>query len=229
MDLEFSVKTMFYLGKIPVTETVVSTWLIMAVLVIGSFLVTRRFKTAKPGETLGTTEHVVELLVDGLYSFIGDVMGPKGEAFIPYMATLLLFLVCANLIGLLGFRPPTADLNTTLGFATMSFILIQGNGIRSQGLFKFIKGLFEPFVFLFPLNVIGEIATPFSMAFRLFGNILGGMIIMALLYGFAPIAIPVLPHIYFDLFSGIIQAFIFTMLTMVFVAMAIDEDEEEEN
>ncbi|NMB26172.1 MAG: F0F1 ATP synthase subunit A, partial [Firmicutes bacterium] len=179
------------------------------------------------GDTLGTTEHVVELLVDGLYTFIGDIMGPKGRQFIPYMATLLIFLVCANLIGLLGFRPPTADLNTTLGFATISFLLIQGTGLRTKGLLRFIKGLFEPFVFMFPLNVISEISTPFSMAFRLFGNILGGMIIMALLYAFAPVIVPVIPHVYFDLFSGIIQAFIFTMLTMVFVSMAIDEEEEE--
>lgn len=227
MELEFGVKTMFYLGKIPVTETVVTTWLIMAVLIIGSMIVTRRFKTAGPGDALGTTEQVVEVIVDGLYTFIGDIMGPKGQKFTPYMATLLIFLVCANLIGLLGFRPPTADLNTTLGFATISFILIQGTGLRTKGLLKYIKGLFEPFVFMFPLNVISEISTPFSMAFRLFGNILGGMIIMALLYAFAPVIVPVIPHVYFDLFSGIIQAFIFTMLTMVFVSMAIDEEEEE--
>jgi F-type H+-transporting ATPase subunit a len=81
--------------------------------------------------------------------------------------------------------------------------------------------------FMFPLNLISEISTPFSMAFRLFGNILGGMIIMALLYMFVPVLVPVIPHVYFDLFSGIIQAFIFTMLTMVFVSMAIDEEEEE--
>ncbi|NMB24065.1 MAG: F0F1 ATP synthase subunit A, partial [Firmicutes bacterium] len=89
MELEFGVKTMFHLGKIPVTETVVTTWLIMAVLIVGSMIVTRRFRTAGPGDTLGTTEHVVELLVDGLYTFIGDIMGPKGRQFIPYMATLL--------------------------------------------------------------------------------------------------------------------------------------------
>ena len=153
-------------------------------------------------------------------------MGKKGLKFAPYISTLLIFLVVANLIGLLGFRPPTADLNTTFGLATISFILIQGTGLRSKGLWGYIKGLFEPFVFMFPLNVISEISTPVSMAFRLFGNILGGMVIMSLLYGVAPILIPVFPHVYFDLFSGIIQAFIFTMLTMVFVSMASDEEEE---
>ena len=227
MEIEFGVKTMFYLGKIPVTETVVNTWMIMVVLVAGSMAVTRRFKTAGPSDSLGTVEHVVELVVDGLYTFIGDTMGKKGLRFVPYMSTLLIFLVFANLIGLLGFRPPTADLNTTLGFATISFVLIQGSGLRSKGLLKYIRGLFEPMAFMFPLNLISEISTPFSMAFRLFGNILGGMIIMALLYMFAPVLVPVIPHVYFDLFSGIIQAFIFTMLTMVFVSMAIDEEEEE--
>jgi len=84
-------------------------------------------------------------------------------------------------------------LNTTFGLATISFILIQGTGLRSKGLWGYIKGLFEPFVFMFPLNVISEISTPVSMAFRLFGNILGGMVIMSLLYGVAPILIPVFP------------------------------------
>ena len=139
----------------------------------------------------------------------------------------MIFLVVANLVGLLGLRPPTADLNTTLGLATISFILIQGTGLKSKGLWGYIKGLFEPFALMFPLNVISEISTPFSMAFRLFGNILGGMIIMALIYSVVPILVPVFPHVYFDLFSGVIQAFIFTMLTMVFVSMASDEEEEE--
>ncbi|NMB46426.1 MAG: F0F1 ATP synthase subunit A [Firmicutes bacterium] len=225
--MEFGVKTMFHLGRIPVTETVVNTWIIMAVLVIGSMVLTRRFRTAAPGDQLGTAEHVVELLVDGLYGFIGDTMGKVGVKFAPYISTLLIFLVCANLIGLLGFRPPTADVNTTFGLATITFILIQGTAFRSKGILGYIKGLFEPFVFMFPLNVISEISTPVSMAFRLFGNILGGMIVMALLYKVAPVLVPVLPHVYFDLFSGIIQAFIFTMLTMVFVSMASDEEEEE--
>lgn len=224
--MEFGVKTMFYLGQIPITETVVNTWIIMAVLVIGSMVVTKKFRTAAPQDKLGTTEHVVELLVDGLYGFIGETMGKKGMKFAPYISTLLIFLVVANLIGLIGFRPPTADVNTTFGLATISFILIQGTGLRSKGGWGYIKGLFEPFPFMFPLNVISEISTPISMAFRLFGNILGGMIIMALLYRVAPIVIPVFPHIYFDLFSGVIQAFIFTMLTMVFVSMASDEEEE---
>lgn len=224
--MDIGIKTMFYLGRIPITETVVTTWLIMVVLVIGSIVATRRFRTAAPGDKLGTTEHVVELIVDGLYQLIGDTMGKKGLKFAPYISTLLIFLVVANLIGLLGFRPPTADLNTTFGLSTISFILIQGTGLRSKGLWGYIKGLFEPFVFMFPLNVISEISTPVSMAFRLFGNILGGMVIMGLLYGVAPILVPVFPHVYFDLFSGVIQAFIFTMLTMVFVSMASDEEEE---
>ncbi|NLJ85838.1 MAG: F0F1 ATP synthase subunit A [Firmicutes bacterium] len=225
--MEFDIKTIFRLGPIPITETVVNTWIIMVVLVVGSMIVTRRFRTAGPGDKLGTTELVVEMIVDGLDSFIGETMGKKGRKFVPYISTLLLFLVVANLVGLVGVRPPTADLNTTLGLATITFILIQGSGIRSKGILGYIKGFFEPFPLMFPLNLISEISTPFSMAFRLFGNIIGGMIIMTLLYMVAPIVVPVIPHVYFDLFSGIIQAFIFTMLTMVFVSMAIDEEEEE--
>lgn len=224
--MEFGIDTIFTWGGIPITETVVTTWIIMAFLVVGSYILTRRFVRAQPGEKLGTREYVVELLVDGLYGFIEDTMGKKGLKLAAYISTLLIYLLVANLVGLIGLRPPTADLNTTLGLATVTFILIHYSGLRYKGLVKYIKGFFQPFIFMFPLNVISELATPMSMAFRLFGNMLGGVIIMALLYRVAPLIAPILPHMYFDIFAGVIQAFIFTMLTMVFITIASDEEEE---
>ena len=132
--------------------------------------------------------------------------------------------------------PPTADLNTTLSLALMTFFLIHYNGIKSNGIGSYLKGYTEPMKLITPINIIGEIATPISLSFRLFGNLVGGMIIMSLIYsGLASVSqglgigvpilqfgIPVVLHGYFDLFSGLLQTFIFAMLTMIFVSGKMD-------
>jgi F-type H+-transporting ATPase subunit a len=218
--MEFDIKTAFYLGNIPITETVVNTWIIMAVMIAFAVAAGRKFSNAAPDDDLGTFGLLTEIVVDGLNKMIASTMGEKAATFGPYIGTLFSFLLLANLSGLIGFRPPTADLNTTLAFASISFVLIQGTALRSKGIVGYFKGFFEPLWFLFPLNVVGELATPISLSFRLFGNILGGMIIMSLLYQVVPILIPAPLHIYFDVFSGVLQAFIFTMLTMVFISSA---------
>ena len=149
----------------------------------------------------------------------------------------MIYIMIANLWGLIGLRAPTADLNTTFALSILTFFLIHGFAIKRKGVGGWIKGQFlEPVAVLFPLNVISEIATPVSLAFRLFGNIVGGMIIMTLVYsalgsilsGVLPIpifmlGIPAVLHAYFDVFAGVLQSFIFTMLTMVFVSMAMDD------
>jgi F-type H+-transporting ATPase subunit a len=150
VKVEFEIKTAFYLGGIPVTETVVNTWIIMAVLIAFALAAARRFTTAAPEDDLGTFGLLTEMVVDGMNRFIGSTMGEKAAAFGPYISTLFSFLLLANLSGLVGFRPPTADVNTTFGLATISFILIQGTGLRSKGGWGYIKGLFEPFPFMFP-------------------------------------------------------------------------------
>ncbi|HBB29894.1 MAG TPA: F0F1 ATP synthase subunit A, partial [Clostridiales bacterium] len=139
---------------------------------------------------------------------------------------------------IIGIRPPTADVNTTMALAIITFCMINYNAVRSKGLGARLKGLTEPMFLLTPINIIGEIATPISLGFRLFGNIVGGLIIMELFYNmlelfstaiFGANALPIfqlvipLPfHIYFDLFAGLLQSFIFAMLTMVNVSMAME-------
>lgn len=228
----FGPRIVFWIGNIPVPETVVVTWIIMAVFTIVSILVTRNFERIPKG-----IQNIVEMLVDTLNNFVRQTMGEDKMSFAPYMGTLFLFLVVGNLIGLIGLRPPTADVNTTFALSILTFILIQFNAIRSSGIGGYLKGFFQPFPFLFPINVLGEIATPISLGFRLFGNIVGGVIIMTLMYGALaslssmlglasiPIFQAVIPmpfHAYFDIFSGVLQSFIFVMLTMVFVSNAMD-------
>lgn len=228
----FGARVIFELpGGIQITETVTTTWIIMIVLIVFSIIATRNLERIPKGR-----QNFLEMLVEVLYKFTEQTMGKNKVGFTPYMGTILIYILIANLSGLLGFRPPTADVNTTIGLALITFFMIHFFGMKSKGVGTYLKGFLDPIPFLLPLNVIGELATPVSLSFRLFGNIVGGVIIMSLLYGgltalgaklgiHIPIfttAIPVPFHFYFDLFSGVLQSFIFTMLTMVFVSNAMD-------
>ncbi|SHI59936.1 ATP synthase F0 subcomplex A subunit [Geosporobacter subterraneus DSM 17957] len=233
MEGGFGARVIFELpGGILITETVTTTWIIMAVLTIFALVATRRFEKVPRG-----LQNVVELLVEAIYKLTAQTMGEDKKAFAPYIGTLLMYLVCANLAGLFGFRPPTADVNTTMALALMTFFMIHFFGMKRKGVGRYLKGFLEPFPVMLPLNVIGELATPISLSFRLFGNIVGGLIIMNLLYGALatlsqsvgipniPVfqtAIPTVFHLYFDVFAGVLQSFIFAMLTMVFVSIAMD-------
>lgn len=229
----FGPRVAFYLpGGIPVSETVTVTWFIMAILVLFSIVATRNLKKVPSGMQV-----VTEAVVGGINGLTKQTMGEKNANFAPYVGTLLLFIGLSNIAGLFGLRPPTADVNTTLGLSLMTYFMIHFFGMRSKGVGTYLKGFLEPFPALLPLNIMGDLATPISLSFRLFGNIVGGLIIMNLLYGalgglttsllhidipLLQVGIPAVLHMYFDLFAGLLQSFIFTMLTMVFVSIAID-------
>ena len=162
---------------------------------------------------------IAELIVEMLDNMVKGSMGKNGLAFRNYIGSLFLFLIVANLSGLLGLRPPTADYGVTLPLGLITFVLIQFNNIKYNKIEAF-TGLFKPVPFLFPINLIGEIAAPFSISLRLFGNVLSGTVIMGLIYGLLykiAWAWPGFLHIYFDVFSGAIQAYVFCMLTMVYI------------
>ncbi|WP_278287328.1 F0F1 ATP synthase subunit A [Caloranaerobacter ferrireducens] len=211
--------------EIFIPETIVNTWIIVILLTIFAIYVNRKIKNAKIDEKPSGLLNVIELLVEGVQSLVESTMGSDKLKFAPYIGTLALYLLVANLFGLLGFKPPTSDYNVTFSLAIITFVLTQYYGLKSKGLGGYIKGFFEPMPLLFPLNVIGEIANPISLSFRLFGNILSGVIIMGLIYGalgYASVVITPVFHAYFDVFAGVIQTFIFVMLTMVFISMAME-------
>ncbi|MCD5413506.1 MAG: F0F1 ATP synthase subunit A [Clostridiales bacterium] len=220
------------LGGIPITETVVNMWIIMAILVGLAIISTKKLEKLPKG-----IQNYVEVIVDAMNKLTIQTMGEDKKSFAPYMGSLFIFLLVANLWGLIGLRPPTADLNTTIAFAMMTFFMIHFFGAKRKGIVGYLKGFFQPFILMFPLNVMGELSTPISLGFRLFGNMVGGLIIMSLLYaglggistaiglGFFPIfqaGVPFVFHMYFDLFAGVLQTFIFVMLSMVFVSIAMD-------
>lgn len=209
------------------TETVINTWIIIAVMAFIALII--RIKSSKFKEVPDSKfQTAIEMIVDTLNGFVSSTMGgSSGKKFAAYFGPLIVFIAVCNLSGLLGFRPPTADFATTLAFALITFFMIHGFGIKSKGL-KYFKGFLEPIPLLLPINIIGELATPVSLSFRLFGNILGGSIIMGLVYAMFPklvifLGIPAVLHCYFDVFAGALQAFIFVMLSMTFVSSAMDE------
>lgn len=177
----------------------------------------------RPGKAQVIAETIVTVM-DGL---VGQTMGKDKMKFAPWMLALIMFLAFADTAGIYGLRSPTADLNCTVGLALMTFFMTQFFGLKSKD-WATSRVFLEPMPFLLPINIIGEFANPVSLSFRLFGNLLGGGIIMALLYSalaglmFFPIVIPVPFHFYFDIFSRLLQSFIFTMLSMVFIAGAMD-------
>lgn len=203
-----------------ITTTHVSVLLVTLSLIIFAFAVNRKIRKASPSDTPGTLQNIAELAVEMLDNMVNTIMGKKARKYVNYIGTVFAFILFSNISGLVGLRPPTADYGVTLPLALITFVMIQYVNIKENKLGA-LKSLFEPIPLFFPINLIGEIATPVSLSLRLFGNILSGTVMMALIYGLLPIfvkiGIPAALHIYFDLFSGAIQTYVFCMLTMVFI------------
>lgn len=214
--------------EILIPDTIVNMWLVVILLGIFAFVVNGKLKKAKSDEVPSNFLNVVEILVESINNLVGSTMGGQNEKrFGPYIFTLAVFLAVANLLGLVGLTPPTSDYSVTLSLALVTFVLTQFWTFRNGGgVVGYFKSFGDPVPLLAPLNVIGELANPVSLSFRLFGNIMSGGIILTLLYEalgyFAPvIATPL--HAYFDVFSGLLQTFIFIMLTMIFIGGADEE------
>ncbi|MDD3206041.1 MAG: F0F1 ATP synthase subunit A [Lachnospiraceae bacterium] len=205
-------------GGIEVAESVVVTWVIMAVLVVAAICLTRNLKVEK----ISKRQLVVESAVTGLQNLCGGMIGEEGKAFVPYLVTVLLYIAVANIIGLFGFKPPTKDLNVTVALALMSIILIESAGIHKRGIKKWAKGFTEPVAVVTPINIMEIFIRPLSLCMRLFGNVLGAFVIMELIKLVMPIGLPIPFSMYFDVFDGLIQAYVFVFLTSLFIKEAIE-------
>ncbi len=233
-EQSFMNNTLFHVNifgqEVGITETIYNTWIIMVVLI--GFGIIVRSKLKKFSEVPTGFQNAVEMLVESFGNFTKGVMGEHNIGFAGFYMSMFLFILAANLSGLFALRPPTADIATTFAMSITTFIMIQGSGIMTKGIKNYIGDFFKPMAFLFPINVIGELAVPISLGFRLFGNILGGSIIMALVYSIpflpATLGIPAVLHIYFDVFAGVLQSFIFVMLSMTFVSNSILYEEKKE-
>lgn len=209
------------------TTTHVSLAVILLFFIIFALLANRAIKKADPYGKPSMFVNIIELMVSAIDNLVKTNMGVKhGMAFANYIGTIFAFILICNISGIFGLRAPTADYGTTLALALMTFVLIHYNGFKYQKI-KHLTNLAKP-VLLTPINVIGELATPLSMSLRLFGNVLSGTVLMALIYGLLPKFIlwfwPGALHAYFDVFSGCIQTYVFCMLTMVFISQNFEEE-----
>jgi F-type H+-transporting ATPase subunit a len=198
-------------------EAVLMAWVAFAVLIIFGLLSTR-----KKGFIPRPLQVIAELLVDTLYKLTEDAMDKeKAEKYGPLVVSLFLFLVLSNWLGIIPhLEEPTKDLNTPLSLGLMGFVIAHYVGIRSKGLKNYIWEYFQPFIIMMPLNVIGEVAKIVSISFRLFGNIMGGSIIILVVSHLSyNVLLPPFLNAFFGLFVGTIQAFVFTMLTIVYISV----------
>ena len=233
------------LGGIRITQTTVSLLVVTILLIVASVILTRKL-TKRPGRA----QVLVEKAVTMLYNLVEDTMGKHNLVFAPYIGTLFLCSIFGTIIGMTQiFRSTTADLSVTLAWAIVTSLLVWYNTIKNFGFKAWLKGFTEPIAVMTPMNVVSEIAQPLSMAFRHFGNVAGGSVLTSLIYAalaalttalfswlpdavaaaFPPIfqvGIPAVLSIYFDLFSGFVQALVFSLLTMVYIAGACPPPEE---
>ncbi len=217
-------KLNFFGQEVYLTTTHVSLLIVCVGLI--TLAVVARLKLKDTDGKPGGLQNVLELAVEMLDSMVKGTMGEKGNPFRNYIGALFAFILFSNLSGLLGLRPPTADYGVTLALGLMTFTIVQFNNIKYNK-FGAVTELFKPLPFLFPINLIGEIAVPISLSLRLFGNVLAGTVIMGLVYGLLSKVAFLWPgalHAYFDVFSGAIQTYVFCMLTMVFIGNKIPDN-----
>ena len=214
---EIAPHVVFALGSIQVTSTVVNTWIMIGILGLGAYFLGKSLKI-RPG----MLQNGIEWLEEAIQGLISENIGPdKSHLFFPLVATLAIFIAASNLLGLLpGLQSPTPDINTPIAMALIVFVSVPYFGIRTRGFWKYLKHYVEPIFLMLPIEIASEIARTFSLTFRLFGNILGEEIIIAILFLIAPFIVPV-PMMLFSIFTGLLQAYIFTLLTCVYIGGAV--------
>lgn len=219
--------------ELKISETVVVGWIVIALITVLILFLTHNMKKIPTKK-----QAFAEWIVTTITNLVKDTMGERNLRFAPYMTTIFMFSLFGSLISLMGLRPVTGDYNTTCSWAILTFIMIQVCKFKTNGVGGYFKSFTQPVAFMTPLNIISEIATPISMSFRHYGNIAGGMVITMLLYyalsgistalglsvPVTTIGIPAFLSIYFDLFTSFMQAFIFIMLSMVFIGSANEKE-----
>ena len=205
-------------GGIDVLESVVVTWIIMAIIMAASLVLVRGLKIRQ----INSRQAALESGIAFIYGFFEDLLGEDGKDYIPYLITVVIYIGIANMIGLLGFKSPTKDLNVTASLAVMSIVLVEAAGIRKKGVKNWLKSFAEPIPIVAPINILELFIRPLSLCMRLFGNVLGAVVVMALIKYLIPLVIPLPFSFYFDIFDGIIQAYVFVFLTSLYIKEAVE-------
>jgi F-type H+-transporting ATPase subunit a len=202
-------------GNVWVTDTVVSTWVMMLLIVVGVWIIRRRLPMA------------LELLIEGLADMASDVMGEeRAYTYLPFLGSLAIFIAVANSVGFVPLLiAPTRDINTPLALAIVVFFAVHYYGIKKKGVLKYLKDLAAPIYLLpltLPLELIGQLSRTLSLTLRLFGNIVSAELVVAVILSLVPLVVHI-PILGLSLFTGLLQAYIFTMLATVYINSAVQE------
>lgn len=204
-------QVVFYLFGLPITDTVVSTWVMMALLIIAAFLI----KKYAP--------HAGEFIIEMINSIVSSVMPEDVRViqFLPFLGTLALFLLLGNIFSIFPLMvSPTANINTTFALSALVFFAVHFYGIREKGLWGYIKDTATP-IFVFPLEIISQLSRTLSLTIRLFGNVLSTDLVVAIIFSLIPFIVP-LPLAVLGMLTGVLQAYIFTVLASLYIASAIE-------
>lgn len=198
------------------SETLIMSWIVMGIIIVFAIVATRKLSFLPGG-----FQTIAEVLIAAFDDLVSDALDERNRHYFPMIITLFMFLWLSNMIGVIPYASePTKDLNTPLAYGILGFVIAHYAGIRSKGFKAYAKEYFEPLFFMFPLNVVGELSKVVSISFRLFGNIMGGAIIITVVSHLTyQVLLPPLLYAFFGLFVGTIQAFVFTMLTLVYISV----------
>jgi F-type H+-transporting ATPase subunit a len=231
------IKTLFSVSifghEVPISDTVVTTWIVMGIIILAAFLLTRRMREIPKKPQL-----LLESFIGFMDDFVKEKIGHHGRDFLPFLGTIFIFLIVSNLAPMLTpvgtglyagsmepafvIKPLTRDINVTAAMAIIVIVTVFLSSIVYRGPIGYIKSLAKPTPIMLPFNIMEYAIKPMSLCLRLFGNILGAYIIMLLIESVAPVAIPPLAGLYFDLFDGLIQAVVFAFLSTIYIAEAIE-------
>ncbi len=207
---------LFHVGIVPISGTVVTTWGLMATLTAASWIVTRRFRV-----DAGGWQAMIETVVDGIEEQIAALLNRDAAPFLPLLGTLFIFLVVANLSGLVpGVRAPTASIETAAALAAIVFLSVHFYGVRVQGVHTYLKSYLRPNPVMLPFNILSELTRSFSLAMRLFGNIMSEELVIAIILTLAGLLVPI-PFMAFGILVGLVQAYIFSVLATVYIGGGI--------
>ena len=214
----------FEFGFVRITATLVFTWITMAVLAVGSFLITRNLKTE--GE-ISKGQNILEALIETIRSQIKQISQQDPGKYLPFIGTLFIFILASNIFSIIpGYIAPTGSLNTSIALALCVFLSVPVYGIAEQGIGGYLKEYIKPTFIMLPFNIISEISRTLSLAIRLYGNVMSSSIIVAILLGVVPLFFPVIIQA-LGLLTGVIQAYIFAILAIVYIASATERDKKE--
>lgn len=207
-------------------ESTVVSWIIIALLTAAAILLTRNFKVT--GE-ISKRQQIMELIYEKAEGFFKGILSPKVQGFIPWLMTVALYIGMSNIIGLLGFKPPTKSMQVTAALAITSIVIVEYSAFKDKGFLGRFKAFTKPIWIITPINIMEVFIKPLSLCMRLFGNVLAAFTIMELIKIYVPVVVPMVFSLYFDLFDGLLQAYIFVFLTTLYLKEAVEEEEPSES